>query len=529
MAESRYYSTKSPPGPWDVIVIGSGMGGMTSAALLAKLGKRVLVLEQHYVPGGFTHTFRRHQWRWDVGVHAIGEVTEQAMVGRFLQAITDGELQWTSLGPVYDEFLFPGGFEIGFPDTRQKFRDVLVEKFPAEHQAIDTYFVLIKEVAAAMRGYYLERTLPHWLGNVARPWIGRKAAQMFSRRTSEVVNTLTQNERLRTVLTAQWGYYGSPPSESSFVSHALVAKHFLYGGYYPTGGSQRIAECMLAPVIRAGGAVRIRADVEEILLEKDTAIGVRLKDGEEIRAKKIVSGVGALETVTRLLPASHAPHEWVRSVRTLKPSPAHVCVYLGFKGDIREDGAGSANRWFYETWDHDITEWRFRSQEVVAPVLYTSFPSLKDPLHDPGPDMLHTGEIVTFLPAEEFATWDGTRWMHRGAEYEALKSELQERLLQQFLGYMPGLKNKIAHAELSTPLSTMHFTRAAGGSIYGLETTPARFANPWLRPRAPVRNLFMSGCDVAMAGVVGAMVGGVLAALAAEPRGVLPYLMKLDR
>ncbi len=119
---ARPYSTHSPAGPWDYVVIGSGMGGMTTAALLAKAGRRVLVLEQHYVPGGFTHTFKRKRWQWDVGVHAIGEVDRRAMVGRILAALTDERLDWASLGDVYDEFYYPD-FRIDFPDSRRACAD----------------------------------------------------------------------------------------------------------------------------------------------------------------------------------------------------------------------------------------------------------------------------------------------------------------------------------------------------------------------------------------------------------------------
>ena len=94
----RPWSKDSPPGPWDDIVIGSGMGGMTTAATLAALGRRVLVLEQHYVPGGFTHVFNRPGYSWDVGVHAVGEVTRHSMPGRVLHHLTGGKLQWASLG-----------------------------------------------------------------------------------------------------------------------------------------------------------------------------------------------------------------------------------------------------------------------------------------------------------------------------------------------------------------------------------------------------------------------------------------------
>ena len=148
------------PGGWHTIVIGSGMGGMTAAAMLAKLGHRVLVLEQHYVAGGFTHEFKRPGYRWDVGVHAVGEVTEHSMPGRLLSRLTDARLTWASLGPVYDAFEFPDGISIDFPDDRQVFRENLITAFPAEVDGIDRYLARVREVAGAMRGYYLGRLFP---------------------------------------------------------------------------------------------------------------------------------------------------------------------------------------------------------------------------------------------------------------------------------------------------------------------------------------------------------------------------------
>ena len=155
-----------------------------------------------------------------------------------------------------------------------------------------------------------------------------------------------------------------------------------------------------------------------------------------------------------------------------------------------------------------------------------SFPSLKDPEHLPGPEERHTGEVVTFVPYEVFARWREARWMHRGEDYERLKAEITARMQAQLLKHMPQLAPYIAYAELSTPLSAEHFCRAADGAIYGLEPTPARFRNPWLRPQTPIPGLYLAGSDITSGGVMGAFMGGVLAVVAAEPRRGLAMLRR---
>lgn len=509
------WSRTSPSGRFDAIVIGSGMGGMTAAALLAKLGQRVLVLEQHYVPGGFTHAFKRKGYTWDVGVHAVGEVTPHTMTGRLLQHLTDGRLEWTSLGPVYDAFAFPD-LDLEFPDSPEQFRANLVAAFPREERAIDAYLAEVRGVANAMKGYYLARVAPRALEGVADRLLARRAQRHLTRRTADVVGQLTDDPRLRAVFTAQWGYYGSVPSRSSFAMQALVTKHFAWGGYYPVGGSEAIAPALLQTVADAGGWTRIMADVDELLFERGRVVGVRLRDGEELRAATVISAAGVRATIERLLPLPLQQADWARQVRALGPAPAHVCLYLGFKGDVREAGASAANRWFYDTWDMEDDAWRFGQGDDAA-VLYCSFPSLKDPLHDPGPEQRHTGEVVTFVPWEAFDAWRQTRWKRRGGDYDALKQELTDRLLAQLLRKMPGLKDKVDYVELSTPLSTDHFCRPISGSIYGLEPTPARFQTHALRPRAPIPGLFFAGSEVASVGVIGAMMGGVLCGTAAAP------------
>jgi all-trans-retinol 13,14-reductase len=179
-----------------------------------------------------------------------------------------------------------------------------------------------------------------------------------------------------------------------------------------------------------------------------------------------------------------------------------------------------------EVWDSEDDAWKVTEAGEVprAPVLYCSFPSVKDPLHTPNDR--HTGEVVTFVPWSVFEKWRDKRWRRRGDDYETFKQRMTDQLLSQLFERMPGLKPMLDYAELSTPVTTDHFVRPSHGSIYGLEPTPARFANPHLKPRSPVPGLFLGGSDVSSVGVVGALMGGLLAGVAAEPWAAMNWLRR---
>jgi len=196
-------------------------------------------------------------------------------------------------------------------------------------------------------------------------------------------------------------------------------------------------------------------------------------------------------------------------------------MYLGFEGDIRSRGATSSNHWFYESLDIADGLWRDPVHQLSAPALYVTFPSLKVPADTPG--RKHTAELVTFTDWNVFSRWDESQLGHRPAEYLELKATISSRLMSQFARHFPALAPLVVHSELSTPLSSVAFTAAEHGGVYGLEASPRRFLSTALRARTAVTGLYLTGQDVGSAGITGAMMGGMLAAVAFNPK-LLPKI-----
>jgi all-trans-retinol 13,14-reductase len=333
-----------------------------------------------------------------------------------------------------------------------------------------------------------------------------------------VLRELVTDSRLRSVLLAQRGDYGGQPGESSFGIHATIMRHYFNGGFYPVGGAQVFAAKLIPVIERAGGQVKLNAQVRELTVENGAVVGVKLSDATGYRADAVFSDAGAHNTVGKLLPAGLRQSDWAREVLSFKPSVCHLGLYLGLEGDIRASGATASNHWFYDTWDPDAMCWEDPFAASQAPAMFVSFPTLKDPQHVAGERQRHTAEIVVMTNWEAFSQWQDSKFGDRPESYAAFKALIERNLLAQFRRYFPALAPMIICHELSTPLSTAAFIGTPRGSIYGLETSPRRFLSDSLRARTPVPGLFLAGQDVVTPGVTGAMMGGVLAAATIEPK-----------
>lgn len=524
------YKQRPPAGSFDAIVVGSGIGGLACAAALARHGKRcVLVLERHYRIGGYTHAFTRPGYEWDVGVHYLGDLGERGAVRAMFDRLTDGSLRWAPLPDVYDRIVL-GDRSYDYVTGARRFVSKMTSYFPDEADAIQRYVTLIRKVARSASLYYVDRALPRAVSRVAGPLLRHSYLRYATRTTRDVLGELTSNEELIAVLTGQFGDYGLPPSRSSFAIHASVAAHYLGGAWYPIGGAGAIAKAF-APVIEsAGGALVHSAEVSEVLVESGRAVGVRMAGGATIRARTIVSDAGAANTFGRLVPESERAKPATAKLRAaltkVTPSVGYLCLYLGFEQTDAELGLTGTNLWLYPDAKHDANIARFLDDpSAPLPLVYASFPSAKDPSFQERFPGRATIDLITLCPWDWVAKWKDTSWMKRGADYDEMKAGFTERLLEILYKEKPQLRGKVAHAELSTPLTTRHFAGHPRGELYGLDHSPSRYRVP-LRAQTPLAGLYLTGADLVSAGVAGALVGGVMTSAAILGMRVLGEVMK---
>ena len=508
----KYHSDVSNE-KFDSIIIGSGIGGLCAAALLGIKGKRVLVLEKHFKIGGWTHTFKRKDYEWDVGIHYIGQVHRPTSpVRKLFDIISDGQLQWSPMDDNYDRIIFPDK-SYDFVAPRSRFIEDMIKYFPKEERAILKYMDLLDSVAKSSRLYFSQKAFTGVLDKISYPIMTRKFFKYSDKTTLDVLKSLTDDKKLIGVLTGQWGDYGLPPSRSSFAMHSFVARHYLDGANYPTGTSRKIAETISDLIEKNGGSLYVNAPVKSIEVNKGKATGVVMDNGEIIRSRSIISNAGVFNTVNRLLNHNKSNSILSNQMKNIRQTKSYVCLHLGLNKSAEDLEIKNTNLWIYSDYDHDkVVQNYIDNPKSDFPVVYVSFPSAKDDKWSEEHPNKATIEAITLSRMSWYKKWEHLDWKKRGSEYEEDKKRLSKRILDVIGKHVGGLKGNIDHQELSTPLTVRDLANYTKGEMYGIDHSPDRFRQRWLRPQSSTKNLYFVGQDITTVGVSSALFSGLLTA-----------------
>ncbi len=500
---------------WDAIVVGSGLGGLTTAAYLATNGLRTLVLEKHYVAGGNAHVFRRKQmFEFDVGVHYLGDCGPDGSIPTILRGVgLEGKIEFLEMDPDgFDTLMFPG-ITFRVPKGWDRYRDRLVATFPDDETALHSYLDVLQGVLAE----FAKMELPVKPEDVPR--LMQEAPNFMKwgmRPLSELFDDCGVGQKARAILVAESGTYALPPSRVPVILHAALIGHYLKGAFYPKGGGQ-VLPAHLVDVVRShGGEVRTRAGVKRILVEDGKAVGVRLASGEEIRAPVVVSNADLKRTFLEMVGEEHLSPQTVARVKQYRMALPLFCVYLGLDMDLRER-MPNTNYFYYTSFDAEGPYQDCYQGKVPSELgLFITVASVKDPHTETIAPKGHSSvQIMTLVPAD-YSLWgidkgpaSGEKY-HRNPTYQSLKQSLTDAMVEGAEQIIPGIKEHIVWKEAATPISQEHFTLSTGGTSYGIELSTDQFGPNRPSPETEIEGLFLAGASTVFAhGIGGVMRGGV--------------------
>ncbi|OQR99276.1 hypothetical protein ACHHYP_07096 [Achlya hypogyna] len=537
------YSKAKVPSSLDAIVVGSGMGGLGVAAILSRMGWRVLVLEQHDRAGGATHTFEDMGVEFDTGTHYVGSIDPQCREYMELMGIGEDVLQWDAIGTEESGFVYDkvavgkdGSFQVSFPATRARFIAELVRKFPNEpnlEAQLGSYLDLCERATKLSQWFYTLKVVePQWLGSLLiriALFFGDRDGFM-RRNTTDVIDTLISNKLVQRVLCGQWGDHGVLPDSAPFYMHSQIVMHYLNGALFPRGGSAKIAEGLVTAIEQSGGRVLVKAAVAQVLVVGGKAAGVRLASGDEFRAPVVVSNIGFFNTRDKLLDAATVaalPENWRRFevVAQAQRSVTMCFLFAALDGTVAELQLPANNVW---SWP-DVTEtttYTERFQEVLQtglhdrqsrPVTFIAFPCAKESTWHTRYPGKSNALVLAMVNFADFEPWAHMKSSDRDADaaYQAVKAQWQAKLEAELYAYYPQLQGKVTGTTVGTPLSYNTYLNADKGEVFGLEMGKWRFtptAFDVLRPSTPIPGFYQTGQDIVAIGIMGALMSGVVTA-----------------
>ena len=457
----------APRQRYDAVVVGAGIGGLVTANLLAREGLAVLLVERHYMVGGYCSTFRRAGFTFDAATHfypLLGNA--ETISGRLVREL-GVETRWVKMDPV-DTFHFPDGSRFEVPADYDDYRRRLDGEFPAERERLERFFAEVHEaymlgLLAYFRGRETER-LERFRGLSVRDALDRH----FS------------DEKLKLLLTADCPHWGSAPRRTSFVFDSMLRLSYFLGNFYPVGGSQAFADELARCFEERGGDILMSTHVQRIEVEAGRVCGVLMETlrgpaagTKRVATATVVSNADLVETVEELVGEERLGADYVSRVRRLRPSFPCFLSHVGLEA-VASGVLERAQGYYWRHWDPDRVGRDGLICKIFSPTLYE-------------PAMAPEGRQIVILQKVLEIDYEAVDdWAVHKAEIERLATAQLERAI-------PGVGERIVFQTSATALTGWRFTRNHRGAMLGWEMAPDQLGGARPGIETPVGGLYMVG------------------------------------
>ncbi len=476
---------------YDVVIIGSGLGGLTCAYILSKNGYRVAVLEKNARVGGCLQSFRRDGVLFDTGMHYVGSLEPGHIVHQmwnYLSLWDDVSLR--KLDPAGYDTILLGDERYRFAMGPENFARQLGLSFPDNRADIDAYVAKVSDIASVSPLFNL-REMDDYVF-IETDYIKKSA--------SEYLSQVTPNPLLQKVLAGNLPLYAGVKDKTPLYIHALVSSSYIQSAYRIVGGSDTIADSIVRSIRSMGGEVMVNAAATRIECSREKATGVRLATGDVVEADYVISATHPSVTL-RLLDTHLIRAAYRERIGNLENTVSNFTLYIKFK----EGGVPYLNTNYYA----------YRGPEVWGCEQYDeqSWPLNYMYMHQAPPDGSDTCQgamVIAYMNFSDVAQWQGTRIGRRGEDYEAFKQRKAERLLECLEKDFPGTRSRIASVSTSSPLTYLDYTGTQDGSMYGVLRDKNFPMQTLISQRTRIPNLYLTGQNINAHGLLGVSIGAII-------------------